>query len=154
MQLNQAKRLDEKRVALDAVNRTKEKDFLRAFARLKTVSRHANPDGIDDKVLDTVYGRGDRNEKIILLTDDVNFILNTYDNIAMLVRNKLGDLDILRQGAYPEARELSKILDALDPILPVGIARRNFDKMLVFFQALDWAAEKKYRSDIPEEKLR
>jgi hypothetical protein len=150
--LNQAKRLDEKRVALDAVNRTKEKDFLRVFARLKTLSKLVNLHGIE-KSLDIFY-EGDLDKKVMHLTDDINYILNAYDHISMLLLNKLGDEDILMQGVYPEVRELSKILDAITPLFPVGIARRNCDKMLALFQRRDWDTEKDYRYDFSGERLR
>lgn len=81
--------------AINAINTTRSSEFLKAYARLKTVY--------------TSHQAGDS----VTMIDDLNYVMNTYDNIAMLYSNHLADRCLIKDSTYPAIKEILAISDEL-----------------------------------------
>lgn len=95
IQITQANEFEKRRIAIDAVSKTRSNDFLKAFARFKTA---CSSQEVKDHTI---------------FIDDLNFIINVYDNIAILYINDLADRAIIKANIYLAAKELSSILNTL-----------------------------------------
>ncbi|HEX8129847.1 MAG TPA: hypothetical protein VF527_12155 [Pyrinomonadaceae bacterium] len=81
--------------AITAISTTRSSDFLKAYTRLKTVHQsHETQDAVS-------------------LIDDLNFVMNTYDNIALLYSNHLADRCLIKNSTYPAIKEILSISGAL-----------------------------------------
>ncbi|HXI24615.1 MAG TPA: hypothetical protein VNG71_12190 [Pyrinomonadaceae bacterium] len=81
--------------AINAVNQVRSSDFLKAYTRLKTASASG-------KTLDSTA-----------VVDDLNFVMNIYDNVALLYVNDLADRCVIKNGTYAATKEVSAICDLL-----------------------------------------
>lgn len=128
IQLWQTKDINRKQVAIEAVSKTKTDDFLKAYARLKTIYKIDNINM--QMVIQRVYN-DDYIQSKILMIDDINYIMNTYNNIAILYLNEIADKDIIKSSIYSEMREFSNILEnILDKSAYPNGYRKNFDMLL------------------------
>lgn len=113
VQITQANKSEKRRISIDAVSQTRSNDFLKAYARLKTAYT-------SQEVKDHTS-----------LIDDLNFVINVYDNIAILYINDLADKSIIKANIYPTAKELSSILDAMS--YPKEY-KKNIETLLVLME--------------------
>ncbi len=109
IQLCQSRQTERTQNAINTINLTRSSEFLKAFARLKTAVE-------TQTVLDKVG-----------LIDDLNFVMNTYDNMALLYINDVADRCVLKNAIHPSLREIVDISDAF--LYPKG-SRQNVDKVL------------------------
>ena len=109
-QLYQARVSEKAQNAINAINQTRSSDFLRAYARLKTAYNSKNV--------------GDAAS----LIDDLNYVMNTYDHIALLYMNNLANRCVIKNATYLAITEISPICDSMS--YPKEY-RKNFDKLLV-----------------------
>jgi hypothetical protein len=86
---------ERRQTAINAINTTRSNEFLKAYARLKTVyNSHQTADSV-------------------AMIDDLNYVMNTYDNIALLYSNHLADRCLLKDSTYPAVKEILAISDEL-----------------------------------------
>jgi len=116
IQLTHADRSERRRVAIDAVNQTRSPAFLKAYTNLKMS-----------------YQGGQVHGDLPLL-EDVNYLVNVYEHIALLYMNDLADKCLIRQSVYPALRELSPIWDAMS--YPKNY-RENIDRLLIAMEQND-----------------
>lgn len=111
-QYEQAENLDKKQVAIEAVNKLHEPEFLDALTRLNTVKKYLG-NYSDTIVLKSEY----KNEGFIqnknAMIDDGYFISRTYQNIYMIWENKLGDKNIIEKSLCPEVATFDTIISKL-----------------------------------------
>jgi hypothetical protein len=81
--------------AINAISTTRSSDFLKAYTRLKTV-----------------YNSHETKDAAVLI-DDLNFVMNTYDNIALQYTNHLADRCLIKNSTYPAIKEMLSISHAL-----------------------------------------
>ncbi len=103
-----------RRTTIDSVSHTRTPEFLRAFARLKTSlrGRKAIPN----------------EEMSIGMIDDLNYVLNAYDNISVLTIQRLVDPCIIRDSALSSMKEFKIVMKAF--ALP-GEQFHNMDKAIL-----------------------
>ena len=111
IQITQSNKSEKRRIAIEAVSPTRSNDFLKAYARLKTA---ISIDSIDV-------------EDQTSLIDDLNYVMNVYDNIAIMYISDLADRCIIKNAVYSAIREFSSILEAMS--YPEEY-RKNFDTLL------------------------
>jgi len=112
-QLYQVKRTEKAQNAINAINQTRSSDFLKAYANLKTAY---NSKKVEDNTS---------------LVDNLNYVMNTYDHIALLYINDLADRCLIRNATYSVIKEISPICDAMS--YPMEY-RKNFDRVLVLME--------------------
>lgn len=95
-----------RRTAIEAISQTRSLDFLKAYARLKTSAQSGQTADMASTI------------------EDVNYVVNVYDNIAVLTVNALADLCIVKQSISSSLDEVRGILDRLSYPLDY---RRNLD---------------------------
>lgn len=95
VQIKQANRTEKRRIAIEAVSLTRTAEFLKAYSILKTAY---NTKKVEDK-----------NQ----LIDKLNYVMNVYDNIAILFINDLGDKCIIKNAVYPGVTEFYAILNSM-----------------------------------------
>lgn len=113
IQFYYAKRSEKVQNAINAVNETRSRDFLQAYTRLKTASESKKP-------ADTTT-----------LIDDLNYVMNTYDSIALLYINGLADRCVIRNGTYAASKEMSSISKSMS--YPTEY-RANFDRFVALME--------------------
>ncbi|HXQ33889.1 MAG TPA: hypothetical protein VN843_07750, partial [Anaerolineales bacterium] len=89
-------------------------DFLKAYARVKTAAQTKRA---DDQ---------------INLIDDLNYVMNTYDNTALLYLKDRGDKCMIKEATFSSVQELPAICDQLS--YPKDY-RKNLDEFLKQMQA-------------------
>ncbi|MCD4652516.1 hypothetical protein K8T06_01110 [bacterium] len=147
-QLNQSYEQSEIEIAIHVIDETRTPEFLRSVARLKTASLNAKGQSLFKKTIGQIYTKGDFSRNLNCMIDDVNIVLSVFINCWNLDQEGLANRNLFRRGIYPEVREFSKILDALEDLIPSNINRREFDKFLAELQSRDWSSEKKYRKKL------
>jgi len=109
-QINMAIDSEKRGIAINAISEVKSNGFLKAQTRLA-----AGPEGeayINDKSL---------------FLFDLNYVLNTYDALAMYYINHIADRCIIKQGVYQTAFDFEKILDRTNCD---NRRRASFDQLL------------------------
>lgn len=86
---------ERRRTAIEAISQTRSPEFLRAYARLKTAAQSGQTTDMASTV------------------DDVNYVVNVYDNIAVLTINALADVCIVKKSLSSSLDEVRGILDRL-----------------------------------------
>jgi hypothetical protein len=112
-QIMQSNNFEKRRISIEAVSQTRSNDFLKAYTRLITAYR-------SKKVEDQTS-----------LIDDLNYVMNVYDTIAILYISELADKCIIKDTVYPDTKELSPILDVMS--YP-NEYRKHFDALLGFME--------------------
>jgi hypothetical protein len=92
IQIDQSTRSERRRVAIEAVKEVRTNDFLKAYARLKTAYIAKNT------------------KDNSLITDDLNYVMNVYDNIAVLYIYNIADRCIIKNSIYPAVEEVYAML--------------------------------------------
>ncbi|GEM_PF-2386032 len=115
IQITQSNKSEKRRIAIEAVSPTRSNDFLKAYARLKTA---ISTDSIDV-------------EDQTSLIDDLNYVMNVYDNVAIMYISDLADRCIIKNAVYSAIREFSSIVDTLS--YPKEY-RKNFDTLLALMK--------------------
>ena len=96
-QINIAIHAEKRGIAIDVISKTKTSEFLQAQTRLASW-----PECIAYK-----------NDASLLLYD-LNYVLNTYDIVAVYFINNIADRCIIKQGVYQTAIDFKKVLDISD----------------------------------------
>jgi len=136
-------KLDKKQTAISAIKyRIKDQYFIKSLVRIATVSKALEVDKVN-QTLKIIYQK-DHESNLVQLTDDVYYILSTYDYISILYFNKLAEEKILMDGIYKEMRSLSKNFYYISKLVPsIKSKRKRFDKLL---HQADWKNEKELRN--------
>lgn len=106
LQLNQSNRSDERLHAIEAVKQTRTVEFLKALTRLTEGFENTNNDSMET------------------FRDDLNYVMNTYDNIAILYLNDIVDKCIIKEAIESGLNNFIDILDSIN--FPVEY-RKNID---------------------------
>lgn len=109
VQLKASQRSEKIQNAINVINQTRSSDFLKAYARVKTAAQTKQV--------------GDQ----ISLIDDLNYVMNTYDNAALLYLNDRADKCMIKQATFSTVQELPAISDELS--YPKDY-RKNVDEFL------------------------
>ncbi len=83
IQVDQSNQSEKRLVAIEAIRQTRTDDFIKSYTRVKSAFQLKVNIAQDNSLI-----------------DDINFIKNTYDNIAILYLNDLGDKNIIREAIY------------------------------------------------------
>jgi hypothetical protein len=110
-QLNLAESTERRRIAIEAVNQTRSPEFLRAYRALKATSQVTVAIGRDEDAT----------------ADNVNYVMNVYDGIALLYINDVADRCIIKDAIRDGAQEMGTIASKLS--YPQQL-RNNFDAFL------------------------
>jgi hypothetical protein len=114
-QFQQSKKSEKTQNAINAISQTRSSDFLKAYARLKTAH---NSNSV--KAEDTAS-----------LIDDLNFVVNTYDNIALQYINNIADRCVL---AIAINSGIKEILPVCDKMSYPKEYKKNIDKLLALME--------------------
>lgn len=95
--------------AINAIAQVRTNDFLKAYARLKTAYNLKNVELSND------------------LIDDLNYVMNTYDHLALLYINKLADKCVIKDATYVALKEITPMCSSMS--YPKEY-RKNIDKLL------------------------
>ena len=106
-QFNQNERLERRRIAIEAVNKTRQVEFIQAFTRLKTVYETKK---VDEKQT---------------FVDDLNYVMSVFDNIAILYLNGLADPCVIKNAIEFNLDEVLMIIHSLENY-PIDY-RRNIE---------------------------
>ena len=141
VQIIQVGRIEKRRIAIEAIEKIRTPEYIKAVARLKTITNFVKKEGIKPIPISLTQDR-ERLETIlnsieiegieltnILLIDDINYILNTYDNLAILYINDLVDKQIIENNVCENILEISDTLDFFE-CPDLTRYRRNFDRFL------------------------
>jgi hypothetical protein len=139
--------IDKRRAAIEAVQSIRQVEFVRAYARLKTVAEHGSPTDQSAAIMDAIYSQGDNERNHNRLIDDVNLVLARFEHIWQLHRDEIADSEVILKGTSPEVREFSKILESesLSQCVPRTLKQRHFDKLLAAVIKRDWKDEREHR---------
>lgn len=96
VQYIQSNRAEKRRLAIEAVSQTRSNDFLKAYSNLKAAYRDGRIEGEPTSI-----------------KDDINYVMNVYDHIALLYINDLADRCIIRNSIHPAVKDLLPICDAM-----------------------------------------
>lgn len=88
IQIVQSKHIERTRIAIEAVNKVRSNDFLKAYKRLKIA-----------------YSKNTEEDPAII--DDLNYVMNIYDNIAVLYIFNIADRNIIKNSIYPATEEIA-----------------------------------------------
>ena len=110
VQIRQANQFEQRRVAVEATAPTKSTEFLTAYSKLMDAYERDN----------TMFSSSS-------LFDDLTYVMNVYDDIAILYLNGLADKDLVKQRVRGALKALVPILNAMK--WPAEL-RRNFDGLL------------------------
>ena len=129
---NEARNQNRAQNAIEAIYKIKDRDFLEALTRLKTIETQMDTISgkLDSELLHQLYRNPALNPNKNAMLDDVNFLVNAYNNLAAYYQNKLIDQDIIVQTICDEIIEFDGVYSGLMPHLPLKITKENF-KVLV-----------------------
>lgn len=113
IQIIQSNHFERRRIAIETISQTRSNEFLKAYTRIKT------------------YHNSKQVKDYNSLVDDINYVINAYDNIANLYINNLADKCIIKRSVFSATKELSPILDSME--YPVEY-RKNFDKFIILME--------------------
>ena len=106
----QFRHFEQRRIAIEATAPTRSPEFLTAYTKLLDAYT-ADPTMLSSSSL----------------SDDLTYVMNVYDNIAILCLSGLADKDLVKQRTLGAMRTLVPILDAMK--WPPEF-RKNFDTLL------------------------
>lgn len=109
-QIRQAKEVERCRVALDAIDSTRSSSFLEAYRRLREAY-------IDDPSLSAAN----------TLREDMYYVLNVYDNIAILCLRDVADEALVKASTY---RAITNLVPILNAMRVHSDSRTNIDALL------------------------
>jgi hypothetical protein len=95
-QIVQSNRSEKRLIAIEAVKETRTNDFIKSYTRLKSE-----------------FESGTKIKQDNALIDDLNYMMNTYSNIAILYLNDLGDKEIIKNTVYSGVKDFYIIIDSL-----------------------------------------
>ena len=95
LQLYQAISSEKRQNTINAVAQTRSNDFLQSYARLKTAHK-SNYNQTEDSVV-----------------DDLNYIMNTYDNIALLYISDVIDRCMIKNASYNAVEETLTLSESM-----------------------------------------
>src|SRR5205823_464076 len=101
-QIRLSNAIERRRVAVEAIRQTRSAEFIKSFRQLKAANQ---------------TGRIDEKDKDALI-DSLNYVMNIYDDIAVIYINDIADKCIVKDSVYSGANEMSAISDALSPSPP------------------------------------
>jgi hypothetical protein len=107
------KESEKRQNAINAISTTRSSEFLKAYARVKTAYNSR------------------KTEDAASLIDDLNYVMNVYDNIALLYINNLADRCTIKNSTYPAIKEVQSIADAMS--YPKEY-RKNIDRTSVLME--------------------
>jgi len=111
-QIRQTNTIESRRVAVEAIRQTRSAEFIKAFRQAKLA-----------------YQTGQINEKDKdALIDSVNYVMNVYDDIAVIYISDIGDKCIIKDSVYSAVKEWSVISKAVLSFPPED--RKHFDSLL------------------------
>ncbi len=96
IQIRQNTTSEKRIIAIEAISQLESRDFLKAFARLKTVYKEKQ---FSDKKL---------------LIDDLNYIMGIYERISLLYMQDLAERSILKSAICPQLKETITIIESLN----------------------------------------
>lgn len=114
VQFQHVKQSEKTQNAINAISQLRSSDFLKAYTRLKTAS--ASKQTLDSTAV----------------IDDLNFVMNVYDNVALLYVNDLADRCVIKNGTFVAVKEVSAICDSLS--YPKEY-RASFDRFVAMMSA-------------------
>jgi len=100
IQINQANDLEKRRTAVEAIRQTRSNEFLKAYARLKKES-------LKTKQIVIFPNKGN------YTIDDVNYVINIYDYIAILYISNIADRCLIKDAVYEAGKDSSGIFDQI-----------------------------------------
>lgn len=112
---------EKRRIAIEAVDRTRSVEFLKAYREVKVAYHTARADLAEKKSLE---------EKQDLI-DSFNYVMNVYDSIAIMYINDLADRCIIKDNIYSGSKEVSTFCDAFS--YPEEY-RRNVNTLLALME--------------------
>lgn len=92
LQFNQSISSEKRMISIDALNEIRTNDFLKAYTKLKT-------DYINKS-----------NEYKVSRTDDLNYLMNIYNNIAILYFYNVADRKIIKNSIGTAIQEVSEMI--------------------------------------------
>ena len=112
---------EKRRIAIEAVDRTRSTEFLKAYRILKVTyhTRYAEP--VKKRSL----------EEDQALIDSLNYVMNTYDSIAIMYINNLADRCIIKDSIYSGSKEIATFCDSF---LYPEEERKNFNNLLALME--------------------
>ena len=113
LSLYMTKESEKRQNAINAISTTRSSEFLKAYARVKTAYNSR------------------KTEDAASLIDDLNYVMNVYDNIALLYINNLADRCTIKNSTYPAIKEVQSIADAMS--YPKEY-RKNIDRTSVLME--------------------
>lgn len=96
-QLYQAKLTEKRQNTINAVIQTRSIDFLKAYGRLKAVQKSGQVKDVGSTSV----------------VNDLNYVMNTYDHIALLYMNDLVDRCIVKNTIYSAIEEIMPIWETM-----------------------------------------
>ena len=106
VEIRRSSQAEMRRTTIEAIGPTRSPEFLKSYARLKTAVQK-------QEVAD--------NSSVV---DDLNYVMNVYDNVAILVISDLVEPCIVKDAVYPALEDFRAILRGLSQ--PEG-DRQNLD---------------------------
>lgn len=113
-QIGNANRTERRRFAVEATRQTKAPEFIKSLRQMKEAYETKR---VDEKDKDS-------------LIDSINYVMNVYDDIAVVYINDIADRCIIKDSIDSRVREAAKMRDALAPSAP------KEDKHLTLFLTL------------------
>lgn len=115
-QIIQTNQAEKRRIAIEAIRQVRTNEFLKANDELKTAyaTRHIG----DEQTL----------------LDNLNYVMNVYDNIAIMYINNLADRCVVKNSIYSGAKEFAPVLGFLKS--PERY-RNNFDMFIEHMERKD-----------------
>jgi hypothetical protein len=108
-QIIQSDQAEKRRVAIEAISETRSPEFLKAYTRLITACKAGN---IEDKNV---------------LIDDLNYVMNVYDKLAILYINELVDRCVIKNTISSAVEQLFSVLECMS--YPAE-KRKNLDTLI------------------------
>ncbi len=105
-EIRRANQLESRRIAVEATAHTRSPDFVRAYARLKTT---------------VTAGQATDRASVV---EDLNYVVNVYDQIAVLTMNDVADVCIVKQSI---GASLQEVRDLLGKVAYPQEYRQNLD---------------------------
>lgn len=143
-QLKQAIETNRQQVAIEAINKTKGRDFVTSYSRLKTLVPLANEGKLPSEPLNIIYGldSDQRNHHSFLY--DLGFFLVSLDYIANLTQGEHADLTIVIANLYSEIKFVAKQHEE-GRLVPFGVEPRSLGRILALYSQIneaDWHNQK------------
>jgi hypothetical protein len=107
---------ERRQTAINAISAMRSSEFLKAYARLKTVSAsHQTADQVT-------------------MIDDLNYVMNVYDHVSLLYSNNLANRCLIKDSSYAAVKEILAISDELS--YPPE-SRKNVERLAALMEEED-----------------